>query len=140
MYTNLIVVQRVLRWRQVGWWIRGRELPRERLDGIGGRRDHSRSIDVFIANTVADIGRYSGRGGGYLRAAIVGVCRRRRPDRPGRGRRLHHRSFRVHRVRARLILAFPQLAADKADRNHGPVAANHLSIFLVQPREFTYLR
>jgi len=120
----------------VGWWIRRRELPRERLDGIGGRRDGRRGVDVLVADTVADVGR-------YLRAAIVGVRRRRRDrrDRPGRGSRLHHRRFRMHRVRARMVvLAFPQLAADKADRDHGPIAANHLSIFLVQSREFAYLR
>lgn len=129
----LIVVQRVL--RHVGGWIRGRELPRERLDRIGGRRHRCRSIDVFIANTVVEIGRYSGCG--YLGAAIVGVCRRRSNCRR-RGCCLHYRRFRVHRIRARMmILAFPQLAADKADRDHGSIAAYHLSyIFLVQPREF----
>jgi len=39
-----------------------------------------------------------------------------------------------------MILALPQLAADKADGNHSSVAADHFSKLPVQPREFACFR
>lgn len=140
--TNLVVVQRVLR-RHVGWRVRGWELPRERLDRISGRRRHRRrprrhGVDmVLVAGVVAEVGRHGG--GRDLCAAAVGVGpadRRRR-----RRRRLHHGRLGVHRVRARvMVLALPQLAADKADRDHGSVAADHFLALAVQLRESADLR
>lgn len=122
----------------MGWRVRGRKLPRERLDRISGRRGRHRrrhGVDVvFIAGVVTEVGRHGGGGRGDLRAAAVGVGpanRRRR-----RRRRLHYRRLRVHRARARVvILALPQLAADKADRYHGSVAADHFLAFAIQLRE-----
>lgn len=133
--TNLVVVQRVLRRRHVGWRVRGRKLPRERLDRISGRRHRRRhGVDVvLVAGVVAEVGRHGG-GRGDLRAAAVGVGaadRRRR-----RRRRLHYRRLGVHRARARvMVLALPQLAADKADRDHGSIAADHFLALAVQLRE-----
>lgn len=137
MCTNLIVVQRVLRRRHVGGRVRGRELPRERIDWIGGRR-HRRRKYMLVANAVAEVGRHGGRG--HLRAATVRM-RRRCPERRERRRRLHHRRFGVHRVHARvMVLALSQLAANKANRDHSSVAPNHLPALLVQPRELAYPR
>lgn len=66
---------------------------------------------------------------------MVGPADRRRRRR----RRLHHRRLGVNRARARVvILALPQLAADKADCDHGSVAANHFSALAVQLRESAY--
>lgn len=67
-----------------------RELPREWFHRIGRRhyrhhrrrrrrRCHRRSIDVPVAGTIAEVGRHGGRG--YLRAAAVGMHRRRSLDR-----------------------------------------------------------
>lgn len=133
MCTNLIVVQRVLRRRHVGGRVRGRELPRERIDRIGRRCHRRRGKYMLVANAVAEVGRHGGRG--HLRAAAVRM-RRRRPDRRERRCRLHHRRLGVHRTRARVVvIALPQLAADKANRDHGPVAPDHLPALLVQPRK-----
>jgi len=136
--TNLIVVQRVLRRRHVRGRVRGRELPRERIDWIGGRR-HRRREYMLIANAVAEVGRHGGRG--HLRAAIVWCPERRRcPERRKRRRCLYH-CFGVHRVYAwMMVLALSQLAANKANRNHSSVAPNHLPALLVQPRELACLR
>lgn len=140
MCTNLIVVQRVLRRRHVGGRVRGRELPRERIDRIGGRRHRSRGEYMLVANAVAEVGRHGGRG--HLRAATI----RMRPDRwcPDRWERrccLHHRRLGVHRTRARvMVLALPQLAANKANRDHGPIAPDHLPALSIQPRELACLR
>lgn len=131
MCTNLIVVQRVLRRRHVGGRVRGRELPRERIDRIGRRCHRRRGEYMLVADAVAEVGRYGGRG--HLRAAAVRM-RRRRPDRRERRRRLHHRRLGVHRARV-VVIALPQLAADKADRDHGPVAPDHFPALSVQPRK-----
>lgn len=136
--TNLIVVQRVLRRRHVGGRVRGRELPRERIDWIGGWRHRRRGEYMLVANAVAEVGRHGGRG--HLRAATVRM-RRRCPDRRERRCCLHHRRLGMHRTRARvMILALPQLAADKANRDHGPVAPDHFPALSVQPRKLACLR
>lgn len=93
---------------------------------------------MFVANIVDEIRRHGGRG--YLRAAAIGM-RWRCPDRRERRRRLHHRRLGMYRTCARMmILALPQFAADKADCDHGSVAANHFPKLPVQPREFARLR
>lgn len=132
MCTNLIVVQRVLRRRHVGGRVRGRELPRERIDRIGRWCHRRRGEYMILANAVAEVGRHGGRG--HLRAAAVRMCHRG-PNRRERRCCLHHRRLRVHRTRARMVIALPQLAADKANCNHGPVAPDHFSALLVQPRK-----
>ena len=134
--TNLVIVQRVLRWRRVWRRIRWRKLPNELFGCCGGRgEDGIRFLGVIIHRDNSSGSRC--HHGGLCAATFCGTSRRRDgccgDDVVPRRRRLHDSWLRVHSIR--MILPLPQLTTDKANRNHGPVAPDHLLVLNVQPRE-----
>lgn len=113
-------------------WIRWRKLPCELFNG-SVRRVH---VVLFSWRVPQIRGRRRRR---HLRAASLDRVRGRDDRRDRRRRRLHDGWLGVHGVR--VVLPFPQLAADKANRDHRPVAPDHLSfVSQVQLREFNTRR
>ena len=123
----LVIVQRILG-RRVWRWIRRRKLPDELISWICGGVD----VILFARCIISQI-RWR-RSRWHLRATTL-VRIGRRDDRRDRRRcRLNNGRFRMHNIR--MILPFPQFAADKPNRDHRSVAPHHLSlIFQVQLRE-----
>lgn len=116
LYTNLVVVQRIL-CRCVRRWIRRRKLPDELICRIGG------GIDVILFNScaISQIRRCCSHW--CLRATTFARIRRSDDRRNRRCCRLNYGCFRMYCIR--MILSFPQLTTDKPNCNHSPIASNH---------------